>query len=147
MKFPKLTLIITLMMAMVSCNNDDDSTNSPAAVENIVKTGTWKVTRFEDSGSNETASFGGYDFVFDSNGTLTATSGANLFVGSWSVTGDHSNDDSPDDMHFNIAFNVNNTFEELSDDWHFVSYSASKIELIHVSGGNGGTDYLTFERN
>jgi hypothetical protein len=132
---------------MASCNSDDDSTNSPSAVENIVKTGTWKITLFEDSGSNETALFSGYDFVFDANGTLTATSGANLFVGKWSVTDGKSNDDSSDDMHFNITFNVNNSFEDLTDDWHFISYSASKIELIDVSGGSGGTDYLTFERN
>ena len=147
MKILRLTLTIALIMAMVSCNNDDDSTNSPSAVENIVKTGTWKITRFEDSGNNETAMFNGYDFVFDGNGTLTATSGSNLFIGTWSVTGDKSDDDSSDDMDFNINFNVNNDFDELSEDWHFVSYSTSKIELIHVSGGNGGTDYLTFERN
>jgi len=147
MKILKWTLTITLIIAVAACSSDDDSTNSPSAVENIVKAGTWKVTRFEDSGSNETALFSGYDFIFDSNGTLTATSGANLFVGTWSVKGGKSNDDSSDDMHFNITFNVNNPFEELTDDWHFVSYSASKIELIDASGGNGGTDYLTFERN
>ena len=147
MNIIKLTLTITLIMAMVSCNSDDDSTNSPSAVENIVKTGTWRITRFEDSGSNETALFSGYAFVFDANRTLTATNGSILFVGTWSVTGDRSDDDSSDDMDFNINFNANNVFDELSEDWHFVSFSASKIELIHVSGGNGGTDYLTFERN
>ena len=146
MNIIKLTLTITLIMAMVSCSSDDDSTKSPSAVENIVKTGTWRITRFEDSGSNEAASFSGYAFVFDANRTLTATNGSNLFVGTWSVTGDKS-DDSSDDMDFNINFTVNNAFEELSEDWHFVSFSTSKIELIHVSGGNGGTDYLTFERN
>jgi hypothetical protein len=147
MKTLKFILLMTMIFAMVSCDNDDDSTNSPAAVENNVKTGTWKITRFEDSGNNETSSFSGYNFVFDANGTLTASSGINLFVGTWSVTDDNSNDDSSDDMHFNINFSVNNSFEELNEDWHFVSYSPSKIELIHVSGGNGGTDYLTFERN
>ena len=41
---------------------------------------------------------------------------------------------------------LTNNFEELNDDWDVVSQSATKIELIDVSGGNGGTDYLTFER-
>jgi hypothetical protein len=36
--------------------------------------------------------------------------------------------------------------DDLSDDWDILSYSATKIELIDVSGGNGGTDYLTFEK-
>ena len=147
MKTLRLSLLVTMIIAILSCSNDDDPTNSPTAVENTVKTGTWKITRFEDSGNNETASFSGYNFVFDANGTLTASSGTNLFVGTWSVTDDGSSDDNSDDMHFNINFSLNNSFEELSEDWHFVSYSASRIELIHVSGGNGGTDYLTFERN
>jgi hypothetical protein len=37
-------------------------------------------------------------------------------------------------------------FEDLVDDWDFISVSNTKIELIDISGGNGGTDYLTFER-
>ena len=147
MKTVKLTWIIVIIAALVSCNDDDDSTNSISAVENTVKNGTWKITRFEDSGNDETASFSGYNFIFDASGTLTASNGNNLFTGSWSVSDDKSNDDNSDDMHFNINFNVNNSFEELSDDWHFVSYDHSKIELIDVSGGNGGTDYLTFELN
>jgi hypothetical protein len=105
------------------------------------------ITRFEDSGSNETSSFAGYDFVFGASGTLTASSASNIFIGSWGVTDDNGKDDNSNDLHFNIIFDLNNSFDELNDDWHFVSHSASKIELIDVSGGNGGTDYLTFERN
>jgi hypothetical protein len=57
------------------------------------------------------------------------------------------NDDSPgSDMDFNIFFNLTNNFEDLNEDWHIVSQSSTRIELIHVSGGNGGTDTLTFER-
>ena len=37
-------------------------------------------------------------------------------------------------------------FMDLSDDWDVINITDSKIELIDVSGGNGGTDYLTFER-
>ena len=147
MKTLTLALILPLMFTIISCNDDDDQKNSAAAVENAVKAGTWVVTRFEDSGSDETSLFSGYNFAFDASGTVTASKGGNIFIGTWSVTDSRSDDDHSDDMHFNITFNLNNSFEELSDDWHFVSYSASKIELIDVSGGNGGTDYLTFERN
>jgi hypothetical protein len=147
MKTLQLSLIMTMILAIASCNNDDDPKNSASALQNIVKAGTWKITRFEDSGNNETSSFSGYNFVFEANGTLTASSSNNLFVGTWSITDDSSNDDSTDDMDFNINFSANNSFDELSEDWHFISSSTSKIELIHVSGGNGGTDYLTFERN
>ena len=30
------------------------------------------------------------------------------------------------------------SFEDLNDDWDFISQSSTKIELIDVSGGNGG---------
>ena len=147
MKTLRLALIIPVMLAAISCSNDDDPANSASAVENAVKAGTWRITRFEDSGNNETAMFSGYNFAFDASGTLTASNGSNIFIGGWSVSDGKSNDDNSNDLHFNIDFNLNNSFEELSEDWHFVSYSSSKIELINVSGGNGGTDYLTFERN
>lgn len=147
MKNLKLLLIITFLVVAVSCNNDDGSSDSAGVIESTVRSGTWKITRFEDSGNNKTSSFTGYNFVFDANGTLTASSPNNIFIGSWSVTDDDRKTDDTDDLHFNINFDINNSFEDLSEDWHFVTYSASKIELIHVSGGNGGTDYLTFERN
>jgi hypothetical protein len=63
-------------------------------------------------------------------------------IGSWIRCGSSS-----DDLDFNISFASPPDFEELSDDWDFISQSSSKIELIDVSGGNGGTDYLTFEKN
>jgi hypothetical protein len=147
MKTIRLALMIPVMLVAVSCGNNDDPANSASAVENAVKAGTWRITHFEDSGNNETSMFSGYNFAFDASGTLTASNGNNIFIGGWSVTDGKSNDDNSNDMHFNIHFNLNNSFEELSEDWHFVSYSSTKIELINVSGGNGGTDYLTFERN
>lgn len=48
---------------------------------------------------------------------------------------------------FNIFFASPADFAELSEDWDIISHTASKIELKHVSGGNGGTDLLTFEKN
>ena len=54
---------------------------------------------------------------------------------------------SSDDDHFVVFFASPPDFADLSDDWSIVSVSTTKIELIDVSGGNGGTDYLTFEKN
>ena len=49
---------------------------------------------------------------------------------------------------FNLFFSVpdSSDFEDLNDDWDIISVTSSKVELIDISGGNGGTDYLTFER-
>jgi len=135
--------------ALTACNNDDDTPNDTiqTQVQSNVQTGNWRITKFIDSGDNETNNFAGYNFAFNSANVLTATNGANTYTGTWSITDSNSDDDSQSDLDFNISFNLSNDFEDLNDDWDFVSQSSSKIELIDISGGNGGTDYLTFEKN
>ena len=149
-------LSFSLMSSM--CTNDDDggipNNNSQqiSQIENTAESGTWRITSFNDSGQDETSDFNSYDFSFNADGSLVATNGSNTMTGTWSVTnGSNSNDDSSsdDDIDFNIFFPVSesNNFEDLNDDWDIVSTSSTKIELIDISGGNGGTDMLTFEKN
>ena len=156
-----LGLLFMLSFSLMSsmCSNDDDggSTNNDnsqqiAQIENTAESGTWRITNFNDSGQNETSDFNGYDFTFNPDGTLVATNGSDTISGTWSVTDDsNSSDDSSsdDDIDFNIFFPVpdSNNFEDLNDDWDIVSTSSTTIELIDISGGNGGTDLLTFEKN
>ena len=133
----------------LSCSNEDDSpaTSIQKQVQENVQKGTWRITKFIDSGDDETNHFTGYSFTFNSSGIINASNGINSYNGTWSITDSDSNDDSQDDLDFNINFNVTNDFEDLNDDWDFVSQTSTKIELIDISGGNGGTDYLTFEKN
>ena len=140
--------LISLLFVM-SCNKDDDnpSDNTQTTVQSNIQSGTWRITKFIDSGTDETNHFAGYNFTFNSSGVLNANNGTNNYDGTWSITDSNSNDDSQDDLDFNINFNLANDFEDLNDDWDFISQSSTKIELIDVSGGNGGTDYLTFEKN
>jgi hypothetical protein len=78
-----------------------------------------------------------------------ASNGTNIYTGTWSVTADNgTDDDNPNsDLDFNLAFTTPANFADLTDDWNVVSQTDTKIELIDISGGNGGTDYLTFEKN
>jgi hypothetical protein len=147
MNFKTVVLLcLVVVTAMVSCKKDD-SNMTQTAVENNVQSGTWRISKFIDSGTDETNHFTGYIFTFNSSGAIAANNGSNSYSGTWSVTDSNSNDDSQDDLDFNINFNLSNDFEDLNDDWDFVSQSETKIELIDVSGGNGGTDYLTFVKN
>ena len=137
-----------LLLFAVGCTDDDGpSNNTQNEIESDVQKGTWKITKFIDSDKDETNDFAGYDFTFLSSGVLRADNGATQYDGTWSITDSNSNDDSQDDLDFNINFNLANDFEDLNDDWDIISRSSTKIELIDVSGGNGGTDYLTFEKN
>ncbi|HZV68039.1 MAG TPA: hypothetical protein VFG10_00765 [Saprospiraceae bacterium] len=142
-----LLFSLSLMFVTISCTNDDNADPSQTIIADNVQLGTWRITSFIDSGKDETGQFNGFTFLFGSNGTLTSTNGSVTYTGSWNLNDNSSNDDSLDDLDFNILFNLDNDFEELNEDWHFVSQSANRIELIHVSGGNGGTDYLTFEKS
>lgn len=149
-------VILTGMLSVFTSCVEDDSPNSvsanPQPVINAASSGTWRVTYYFDTTAEETAHFNNYTFTFGSGNILIASDGTNTHAGTWSVTNDHSNsnDDSghhsSNDLDFNISFAAPANFAELTDDWDIVSYSANKIELIDVSGGNGGTDYLTFEK-
>ncbi len=146
---PILAMLFMLNVASM-CSSDDDSPSSadPTPVINTATSGTWRITLFNDSGNNETSHFTGYNFTFGASNVLTAANGTNTYTGSWSVTSDDSGDDSPsNDLDFNIGFSSPADFAELSEDWNIISYTATEIKLIHISGGGGGTDYLTFTKN
>ncbi len=162
--FLKSLALVVLVIAVTSCskgddpapddnNNNNNGTSADQTIQ-VVQTGSWRITSFIDSGQNETADFTGYTFSFNTNGTLVATNGSETIMGTWNVTdgsANSSNDDdgnSTDDDNFNIFFSVPDTskFDDLIDDWDFISVTNTKIELIDISGGNGGTDYLTFEK-
>lgn len=60
--------------------------------------------------------------------------------------GNFNGGSSSGEIDFNIFFASPADFSELTEDWNVISHTMNKIELIHVSGGNGGTDLLTFEK-
>ena len=144
--------LIMMVLFTYSCSSDDagNSTDnsSIAAVVNTMNSGTWKISKYIDSENDETVDFSGYNFTFTENSILRASKGAEEIMGSWLVMTSNSNDDSPsNDLDFIISFSGPAKFIKLSDDWDIKSSTSSKIELIDISGGNGGTDYLTFEKN
>lgn len=153
MKTKKNTIAILAclisLLTFVSCKKDDSSPNNNIqnTVQSNVQSGNWRITKFIDSGTDETNLFTGYNFTFNSSGVLNANNGTNNYDGAWSITDNNVNDDSQDDLDFNIIFNLTNNFQDLVNDWDFISQSSTKIELIDISGGNGGIDYLTFEKN
>jgi len=135
-------IIFTLLLIMISCSKEETNNmpENPAEVANTITTGTWKISYFWDTDHEETQHFNGYSFTFENSGTLVATNGMTNITGSWSTGTDDSQ------IKLNIIFTSPADFEELSDDWHVLERTENKIRLEDVSGGNGGTDYLTFER-
>ena len=152
--FYGLLLMLSLSLMSFQCSSDDDSMNLDNSAEiNKIKSdamsGDWKVTSFIDSGIDETNHYTGYSFTFSTNGVLTATNANTVVTGTWSITDSNSNDDdsNSNDIDFNIFFSSPATFnDDLTEDWDIVNHNTTKIQLVHISGGNGGTDILIFEK-
>jgi hypothetical protein len=150
----KVFIWIIAAAFMIGCDDDDNSGNNnsekKASVENTASNGQWRITYFLEDDAEETNNFSIYIFEFGDSNMLTATNGSNNVVGTWSITSDdNSNDDNNgtfDDIDFNISFTSPADFQELSEDWEIISMSENKIELQHVSGGDGSTDLLTLEK-
>lgn len=141
----KNTIFIVLLFSffsLLSCTKKDDATtNSTSTVTNTVTKGNWRITYYWDTDHEETNNFLGYSFTFKTNGTVTASKGTNSLTGTWSTGNDDSN------AKLILSFPSPNDFLEISDDWQVLERTDIKIKLQDVSGGNGGTDYLTFEKN
>jgi hypothetical protein len=138
-------IALGLLAACSKWNNSQNQINKTAI------DGTWIVSSYIDDGDDETADFTTFRLDFLEDGTLNATdllsSNSNPYTGTWSITDSNSNDDdSLDDLDFNINFAVGNKLDDLSDDWDIISYTDTEIKLIDVSGGGGGTDYLTLTK-
>ncbi len=139
-------LIFLFLLAAVACEDKGSDSKNQDQIKNAVTSGTWRITYYYDTDKEETANYNGYNFTFGTT-ALTASNNTNTYTGTWSISDSNSNDDSMDDLNFNIAFTAPPAFEELTDDWDILESTATKIRLVDVSGGNGGTDYLTFEKN
>lgn len=156
MKFRLLyTSLLASVVLFAGCESDEDPIQGnqadAAELRATAQAGQWRITYFFDTDSEETADYDGYVFTFSADGAVMAEKGEIAISGTWSITedSDDSFDDSPDesdDVDFNLFFSTPPDFEELSDDWDILEYSDTLIKLTDVSGGNGGTDFLTFEK-
>ena len=140
-----------LLLTIGACSNDDNETTSNpkiAEVKSAVE-GQWTVSYYFENGNDETSVFDGYVFNFDSDNNIAVTKSPNEYTGTWSVmddaTDDNDDTDGPyDDIDFMLTFTEPPELAELSEDWEIITISDTKLELRHISGGNGGTDFLTF---
>ncbi len=140
MKRPILYLLIFSSLLFSCKKNDTSTTLTTTNITSTITTGNWRVTYYWDTDHEETNNFIGYNFVFNPNGTITATKTTSTINGTWSTL----NDDSK--IKLILSFASPADFLEISDDWHTIERTDTKIRLQDVSGGSGGTDFLTFEK-
>ncbi len=101
--------------------------------------GKWIVTLYQEDFSIKTTNYAGFVFEFAANNTLTASKSTSSTLGKWG----YGTDDSKKKIIMN--FSTVKPLSELSEDWVILEQTSTKLRLQHVSGGNGGTDIVTFE--
>lgn len=143
----KIILFLVVIVLFAACSK---WSNQQKNINKIAIDGTWIISSYIDSGDDETADFTTFRLVFMEDGTLKATdllsSNSNTYAGTWSVTDTNADDNSLEDLHFNINFLVGNNLDKISEDWEIISYTKNEIKLIDVSGGLGSTDFLTLTK-
>lgn len=130
--------VLSVFSMASSCSKDDvtPTTNIPA----IIVQGNWRVTLYNENGVDKLSQFTGYTFTFAS-GVVTAVKNGVTVTGTYRTAIDSNK------IKFYLDFGTVSQFNELNEDWEILEETSTKIRLTHISGGNGGTDLITFERN
>ena len=137
-----IALLLLFTTTFISCSKDDNSSSSTTMqTSTVITQGTWKITFFNDSGTDQTANYTGYTFTFVNGGSAAAILGSVVTNGTWNSY----NDDSQNKLY--LSFGSTPPLSKLKVDWHIVEETSAKIRMEDTSGGgNGTTDYLTIER-
>lgn len=120
---------------------DDNGGADDSSLVQVLTSGDWYVTNYFDD-VDETAIFDGVVFNFAADGSGTADDGSTITNGTWSTS---SGDETA--LELNLNFGTANPFDELEEDWDVLEATDDIIRLKDISGGDGTTDFLTFERN
>src|SRR5882672_2007157 len=82
MKRPYLIALLCLVALSFSCKKFIRQ-QEEKAIMSIITNGYWHVEQYSQNDSDITASFSGYLFKFDANGTVTGTKDSASQTGSW----------------------------------------------------------------
>lgn len=141
-----IPIFLALLFAGItftSCSKDNTTTTIGTSITTsaLLVQGTWRVTYFYGSGTDGTANYNGYIFTFVNGGSVSIINGSIVYNGSWTT----HNDDSQNKLYMNFGVTTS-PIVDLAKDWHIVEKTSAKLRMEDVSGGAGGTNYLTIEK-
>jgi hypothetical protein len=126
--------------------NNRPEHNTIDGLSNLMKSTTWRITRFVKGNTDKTSQFNAFRFHFRDE-LLMASSNSQTYMGSWSVS-DHNikNNETFADLDVTISFASPLYFNDLSRDWDVRDKTTDMLSLIDVRWDDGGVDYLVLGR-
>ncbi|MBS1610129.1 MAG: hypothetical protein JSS70_15510 [Bacteroidetes bacterium] len=114
-----IRLGIPFFLFLFSCQKNDNSSNNSSGNPSQ---GNWHITLFSENGTDKTADFNGYIFIFGSDGVLTVQRGAISKTGSWNSGANFSID---------LGENSDNNKPqgEITGTWKIISITDTEIKL------------------
>ncbi len=107
---------------------------SSSELENVLTTDSWFVSFFFDN-EDETSDFAGFEFIFNTDGTATASNGVLNEPGTWSITTSNSGS-----LKLILDFGSEHPIDELDEDWTVIDFSNELIRL------RDDDEFLSFSR-
>lgn len=123
-----------------NCDDNEDDRIVPQIREVLIN-GDWSVTTYIEGDINKTEIYGGYSIQLMEDHQISIKEGGEAFgEGLWRVLRN-----SEERLKVYLNFGANMPFDELTDDWLFVSMTSVSLELIRLNE-DGTTDILIMER-
>jgi len=152
MKRFKMVLVLITVIVFFSCDDDRDDIDLSVAEANamnlMVQEGEWSISKFSQNGSDKTALYEDYIFIFENENKFSAISSLEEVNGTWRISNDAGSEfDAYDDVDFNIYFSSNGKLSELTRNYDVISATNNLIQLNLDMNQNGDTVELSFSKN
>lgn len=137
----RFLMTLVFLMVLSSCDNDDNNIQNPndnsslaSVIEALTMPNGLRINEFIESGVNKTNWFSSYVFVFEANGTVSASNSDEVVNGTYVVFRDDNRTE------LRMTFPNNGPFFELTDDWYFEFQNETLIRFEETG------DVLQFEK-
>ena len=140
LKFEVEEIDYELILQRVCDDNANDG--DVAEIRNVMMGGDWVVAAYIEGEMDSTVDYNGYSVQFMAEHQISLLEGGEAFgTGLWRVLRN-----SEQQLKVYLNFGDQMPFDELTDDWTFVSVTDTRIELKDISGGDGEISTLVFEK-
>lgn len=122
-----IIFLLTLSVGLLSCQKDDGvspTNDSMSSAQEFFRSADGlKITEFTEEGVNKTNTFNPYLFLFNEDGTVTATKTGESISGTYLIFLDDNRTE------LRMTFANNSNLNELTDDWYFVEINGNTIRF------------------